>query len=77
MSLQLFNRLETLDYLIGAKKTGPPASLAQRLALSKRTLHDFLNIMRDLGAPIKYCKKRKTYYYQDDGRFYIRFKKHS
>ncbi len=75
MSLQLFNRLEVLDYLIQGKKTGAPAQLAYKLNISKRALYDFLNIMKDLGAPIKYDKVISSYYYEEQGQFHIRFKK--
>ena len=75
IQLQLFNRLETLDRLISIKSTGKPASLAKRIGISERSLYDFLDLMRDLGAPISYCKKRETYYYTEKGRFDIRFNK--
>ena len=73
--LDYFTRLETLDYLIRSKRTGAPRDLARRLKISERTLYDFLEVMRSLGAPIEYCKLTKTYYYTEKGSFNIRFKK--
>ena len=75
MAIHLFNRLETLDRLISIKSTGKPSCLAKRLGISERALYDFLDLMRDLGAPICYCKIRGSYYYKEPGRFHMRFNK--
>lgn len=75
MSLQVFNRLEQIDYLIACKKTGKPKVLAKRVGISERTLFDFITLMKNLGAPISYCKQLKTYYYIDQGGFNVRFKR--
>lgn len=75
MRFDLFNRLETLDYLIRSRSTGSPRKLAQRLDMSERNLYQFLEVMKDLGAPICYCKTYKTYYYEVSGSFSFRFKK--
>ncbi|MDB5011808.1 MAG: hypothetical protein JWQ25_10 [Daejeonella sp.] len=77
MPLPLFTRLETLDYLIKTKSSGQPEELARRLDISVRTLYNFLDTMRALGAPIDYCKLTRTYYYTEEGEFKIRFKKHA
>lgn len=73
MLLDYFNRLEFLDHLIRSKSTGDPTLLSKRLGISKRTLFDFLGLMRDLGAPIAYCKDRKSYIYTKSGKFPVRF----
>ena len=75
MSLEIFNRLERLDILIRTRSTGTPQELAKRLNMSERNLYHFLDVMKDLGAPIFYCKTRKSYYYSEKGHFSIRFKK--
>lgn len=75
MALHYFNRLERIDYLISSRRTGKPTEFAKRLGISERTLYDFLNVMRSLGAPIQYNKDVQTYYYSENGRFYIRFTK--
>jgi len=77
MRLDLFMRLETLDYLIYSRSTGTPEKLAKRLSISVRTLYEFLEVMKDLGAPICYCKKSKTYFYSEKGSISVRFKKTS
>ncbi|MFD2162278.1 HTH domain-containing protein [Paradesertivirga mongoliensis] len=75
MQIELFLRLEALDFLIRTKSTGTPKSLARRLAISERTLYDSLDAMRDLGAPICYCRSKRTYYYSQQGSIGIRFRK--
>ena len=73
MLLSILNRLESLDYLIRSKATGTPDELAQRLEISERTLYEFLNEMRDLGACIRYSRSRRTYYYYKEGGFSLKF----
>jgi predicted DNA-binding transcriptional regulator YafY len=75
MKSSLFNRLETVDYLIRSQSTGTPQNLSKRLGMSERSLYHFLDVMRSLGAPIAYCKSRKTYYYEENGSISVRFKK--
>jgi predicted DNA-binding transcriptional regulator YafY len=67
------DRLQTIDHLIRIKGTGTPKQLAQRLCISERTLYEILALMKDKGAPIKYCKTRQSYYYQTDGEFAVKF----
>lgn len=69
MFLQLFNRLERIDYLIRSKSTGTPDELARRLEISERTLYAFIHEMRAMGAPIGYSKARRSYYYLKEGKF--------
>ncbi|MFC5284504.1 hypothetical protein [Pedobacter alpinus] len=62
MSLQLFNRIEQVDFLISSKSTGKPKEFAKKIGLSERSLYDTINLMKKLGAPILYCKQKKTYF---------------
>lgn len=76
MSVSLFFRLEYVDFLIRTKSTGQPKDLARKLKVSERTLYDVILLMRNLGAPVAYCKQKKTYYYLEEGIFVFRFQKH-
>ena len=73
MNKEVLYRLLRIDSLIKIKGTGTPDELARRIGVSKRTIYDYLNIMREFGAPIKYSAKRKSYYYDGDGSFNISF----
>ncbi|MFA0962885.1 HTH domain-containing protein [Roseivirga sp. BDSF3-8] len=75
MSIQTYvNRLSRLDQLIRLRCTGTPQELADKLGLSKRMVYEYLNAMRDLGAPIAYSNIEKSYFYVGLGQFFIGYK---
>ena len=49
--------------LIRSEKTGTPNDFAQMLHLSRSQLYNKLGFMKELDAPIKYCKKTGSFYY--------------
>jgi len=69
----LLHRLIRLDYLIHLKSTGTPANCANKIGISERSLYDYLKMLKEMGAPIKFSRHRGTYYYNEDGRFRISF----
>jgi predicted DNA-binding transcriptional regulator YafY len=69
----LLHRLIRLDYLIHLKATGTPANCASKIGISERSLYDYLKILKEMGAPIKFSRNRGTYYYNEDGRFRVSF----
>jgi predicted DNA-binding transcriptional regulator YafY len=73
MPARYLERLETLDRLIRIKGTGTPEQLSHRLGLSKRRLYEYILLMKELGADIKYCKFRQSYYYKEEGKFIFKF----
>lgn len=75
MSNYFLSRLQNLDRLIRIKATGTPQQLADKLSISERTLYETLELMKDLGAPIKYCRHSQRYYYTDEGGFDFSFRK--
>ncbi len=75
MRKNILERLERIDHLIRIKGTGSPADLAKRLNMSQRNIYQYLNLMRDMGAPIKFDPFRETYFYSEDGGFVIRFQR--
>ncbi len=66
-------RIQRIDRLIRIKATGSPKQLAQRLQIGERTVYDIIKAMRELGAPIKYCTVRESYYYEHEGSFNFNF----
>lgn len=62
-----------MDQLIQIKATGPPAELAAKIGISERSIFEYLNLMREMGAPIKFSHMKKSYYYVHDGYFQIGF----
>lgn len=75
MPTELLNRLEYLDHLIRIKGTGTPEQLAGKLKISRRSLYNHIRLLKEHGAPIMFCRKRGSYYYTEDGRFYFCFLK--
>ena len=69
----LIQRLHKLDYLINHKSTGTPADCANKIGISERSLYDYLRILKDMGAPVKFSRDRRTYYYVSEGNFKIGF----
>lgn len=62
--LEKLNAIERIDQLIRLKATGSPQDLAHRLSISRRGLFNILNLMKIMGAPIKYCTTQRNYYYE-------------
>jgi len=58
------DRINLLDKLIGQRRTGTPAELAERLGISTSRLYAVLDELKDQGAPIAYSRKLRTYYYE-------------
>jgi predicted DNA-binding transcriptional regulator YafY len=75
MSKVYFTRLEYLNQLIKKKSTGSPLELAQKLNVSERTIFYYLEILKSLGADVKFSRMRNSYYYTIDGTFDFQFKK--
>lgn len=73
MRSHTLSRLEHLDSLINLKATGDPRALARKMNISLRAVYDYINILKSLGAPIKYNRLRSTYYYEEMGRFHFKF----
>lgn len=73
MQKEIFRRIKRIDHLIRIKGTGNPPQLASKLGISERSIYEYLNLMKDLGAPIKYCHVRESYYYDEEGSFTICF----
>ena len=75
MATKTILKLSKIDKLISEQKTGTPKELAQKLKISERYARHYINILRDLGAPIAYSRKQSTYFYKEDGFFLFRFTK--
>ncbi len=69
--LEQIQQLERLDQLIRLKATGSPKDLAEKLEVSERSVYNFMEVMRCLGADIKYCSQRNSYCYES--KFLFKF----
>jgi predicted DNA-binding transcriptional regulator YafY len=71
MTHESFKRIERIDQLIRIKGTGTAEQLAEKLGISRRSVFNLLNEMKEKGAPIKYDQYRGSYYYDEEGYFKI------
>ena len=61
MPKHYFNRLERLDYLMRKRSSGSSKELAEKLEVSKRTVYEYLEILKSLGAEIEYDNRKKLF----------------
>lgn len=75
MPKHYFDRLGHLNQLIKNRSTGSPTELAKKMNVSERTAFDYLDILKSLGADIRYSRTRRSYYYSENGTFNFEFQK--
>lgn len=73
MQKDILQRLARIDHLIRIKGTGSPVQLAGKLGVSERSVYEYINLMKEFGAPIKFDAYRETYFYEKEGHFYVSF----
>ena len=71
--LEKLQVIERVDGLIRRKATGTAEELSSRLGVSRRTIYEIINVMKQMDAPIEYCKSSKTFYYAFKCDLAIRF----
>lgn len=64
-------RLKKLFHLIEMEFTGKPDQLSILLGVSQRALARYLDILRELGADIRYSRSMETYYFGSPTRIEI------
>lgn len=74
MPKNTIKRINYINRLIKSRSTGSPDQLANKINVSKRTIFEFIKLMKEYGAPIKYDRHRRTYFYDDGGDFEIKFR---
>lgn len=65
--------VERIDQLIRLKATGTSQELAGKLGISRSTVYAYLTLMKELGAPLYYCKKTRSFCYSYEVRFIFGF----
>lgn len=58
--------LRRLHLLIVRKATGTPDELARKLGISPPSLFRQIEILREFGAPIAFCRTNQRYYYSEE-----------
>jgi hypothetical protein len=62
--LKQYNKLIRIHRLIEKHATGTSSQLAARIGLSRRMLFVYFRYLREIGAPLAYCRTRQTYFYE-------------
>jgi predicted DNA-binding transcriptional regulator YafY len=73
MPRNFIKRFQTIDRLIQRKATGNSEQLAQKIGVSRRTIIEFIAVMKEMGAPIYFDKIKNSYCYSELGHFNISF----
>lgn len=74
-ALRYIERLKRIDRLVKMKATGNPGQLARKIGISERSIYQYLNELRELGAPISYSFFDNSYIYLEEGGLDIQFRK--
>jgi predicted DNA-binding transcriptional regulator YafY len=61
--LKYIDRLKRMDDLIRRKATGTPEEFSQKLNVSRSQLLQDLKELKELGAPVDFCRLTQSYYY--------------
>ena len=70
---QYLSILLQLDRFIRQKGTGSPPEFARKVGISERSLYEYLKVLKNLGAPIRFSRQDHSYYYAIEGQFHISF----
>lgn len=71
--MEIFRILRHMDHLIRTKSTGAPSDFARKLSISRRSVYNYLEIMRELGAHVRYVRGMQSYEYAPEGRLLLTF----
>jgi hypothetical protein len=64
--LKSIERLQRLDYFIRKEATGSSAEFAKKLGICRSMLMENLGEMKELGAQLNYCPRRRSYVYLNE-----------
>ncbi len=66
--------IQLLIELIEKQKTGNPAELSKKLAVSERMVYKYLDVLKtEFNAPIKYNRSTQSYYFTEAGTIDLRW----
>lgn len=71
--LDYIERIKRIDQLIRLRATGTPKELAQKLGLSRSTVYEYINIMKEINAPIEYDDASQNFIYTEEVKFKVEF----
>jgi transcriptional antiterminator len=70
------NKLQFLIKLIENRGTGTPKELSRKLNMSERMIYKYIYMLKhEFNAPIAYSRSFKSYYFSENGRLDLHWKK--
>ena len=67
--------LRRMDQMIRLQSTGSPEAFAKRLGVSERSMYNYLNLLKRLGAPIRFSRNQNSYIYVENGKIRLEYEK--
>ena len=64
--LKSIERLQRMDYFIRKEATGTSDEFASKIGICRSMLMENLAEMKELGAQLSYCPRRRSYVYLND-----------
>ena len=64
--LKSIERLKRMDYFIRKEATGTSEEFAEKIGICRSMLMENLREMKELGAQLDFCPRRKSYVYLTD-----------
>lgn len=71
--IQKYNQLANIHQLVEKQLKGTPDEFANRLGISKSSLYNYFDQLKQLGAEIKYCRSCMCFKYTNNFRLKITF----
>ncbi len=62
---EYLDRISQVHKLVRERRTGTPNEFAGRLGIGRTCLYDLIDELRSRGAPIRYSKSCRTFYYTE------------
>jgi len=72
-AMKYISRILRINALVKLRATGSPRELAGKLGISERRVYEYINNMKELGAPIAFSYYYNSYIYYIDGELVISF----
>ena len=70
--------VQKLLLFIKNENSGTPSELATKLNMSERMIYKYIYMLKhEFKAPIAYSRSKKSYYFSENGRLDLKWKKES
>ncbi len=69
--MKYFELMERMDQLIRMENTGDAFEFSERLGISRRQMYYYVDELRELGLPVSYNRRSKTFFYEKNCRLRI------